>query len=75
MATGSITIAPNPTNDVFSLALTQVSYVQVLTIDGKLIDIYNGVNNLIFGGTYSKGTNIVRINNETKTEVLRVVKQ
>lgn len=74
LTTGSITIAPNPTNDVFSLTLLQLSDVQVLTIDGKLIDVFTGVEHLSFGATYTKGIYLVKINNGTKTDVLRVVK-
>ncbi len=75
LITGSIILAPNPSNDVFSLTLSQVSDVQILTVDGRLLDFFSSTEQLSFGATYAKGIYIVKVNSGTKTDVLRVVKQ
>ena len=73
-ANASIKILPNPSSEEFALLLTNASTVQVLTIDGKLVEVFNGVTNLNFGATYAKGVYVVHINTGNTSQILRVIK-
>jgi hypothetical protein len=70
----AIKILPNPSSEEFTLIVTQISSVQILTADGKLVDTFHDVSNLNFGSSYAKGVYVVQITTNKTTQVLRVIK-
>jgi hypothetical protein len=70
----SIKILPNPSSEEFTLILTHVSNVQILTVDGKLVETFQDVTNQRFGTGYAKGVYIVQISTNNATQLLRVIK-
>jgi hypothetical protein len=70
----SIKILPNPSSEEFTLILSHVSNIQILTVDGKLVETFQDVTNQRFGTAYAKGVYIVQISTNNATQLLRVIK-
>lgn len=66
-----VTIFPNPSNQVFKVELVSPSTIQVLNLNGTILEEYTNVSNIELGEKLKTGVYLLKVNNQ----VYKLVKE